>query len=378
MRILHINCNYIGTALHQLMIEKLDALGVENEVFVPTYDRNVAVIKPNANVYVSECFNKCDRLLFDYKQVKIIKAIEEHYDVKSFDLIHAYTLFTDGNAARELSEKYGIPYVVAVRNTDVNVFLKKIFFLRNRGIKTLLHADKVFFLSESYHKQVVGKYIPRKQTDRLNAKVDIIPNGIDDFWFANKPILKKDIDKSCINLIYAGGIDKNKNILSTQKAMGILRARGIQTHLTVVGKINDKAEYERIIRDNNTTYIPVQPKEKLIEIYRKNDIFVMPSIHESFGLVYAEALSQGLPVVYTRGQGFDGQFKEGEVGYSVDCCSLKSIADAIEKIVFTYFEFNVIGRAKKFMWESLAKKYLHEYEILIDEEDNESNNCIPR
>jgi len=45
----------------------------------------------------------------------------------------------------------------------------------------------------------------------------------------------------------------------------------------------------------------------------------MPSITETFGLVYAEALSQGLPVLYTRGQGFDRQFEEGEVGYAVDC-----------------------------------------------------------
>ena len=58
MRILHINCNYIGTNLHQLMIEKLDKMGIENEVFVPTYDKSISVIKPNKNVYVSECFSK--------------------------------------------------------------------------------------------------------------------------------------------------------------------------------------------------------------------------------------------------------------------------------------------------------------------------------
>ena len=43
MRILHINCNYIGTNLHQLMIEKLDKMGIENEVFVPTYDKSISV-----------------------------------------------------------------------------------------------------------------------------------------------------------------------------------------------------------------------------------------------------------------------------------------------------------------------------------------------
>ena len=42
----------------------------------------------------------------------------------------------------------------------------------------------------------------------------------------------------------------------------------------------------------------------------------MPSITETFGLVYGEALSQGLLIIYTKGQGFDGQIKEKLAGYS--------------------------------------------------------------
>ena len=220
MRILHINCNYIGTTLHQLMIEHLDSLGYDNLVFVPTYDKNVAVIKPNDNVYVSECFNKWDRLFFDYKQQKIIKTIEEHYDVASFDLIHAYTLYTDGNAARVLSEKYGIPYVVAVRNTDVNDFLKKMIHLRKRGLKTLFAAKEVFFLSDAYRRQVFEKYIPQKYQEEIKKKTHIIPNGIDEFWFENTPEKGKTTDKKHIKLVYAGRIDKNKNIPTTQKEIG--------------------------------------------------------------------------------------------------------------------------------------------------------------
>lgn len=71
MKVLHINCNYIGTTLHQLMIEELQEKGIENEVFVPTYDKKIATITPNNNVYVSECFKKWDRLAFDYKQKKL-------------------------------------------------------------------------------------------------------------------------------------------------------------------------------------------------------------------------------------------------------------------------------------------------------------------
>ena len=74
--VLHINCNYIGTPLHQTMVEHLSALGIDNLVFVPTYNANTAIIKANSNVRVCECFTKWVRLLFDYNQSKIIAGFE--------------------------------------------------------------------------------------------------------------------------------------------------------------------------------------------------------------------------------------------------------------------------------------------------------------
>lgn len=363
MRILHINCNYIGTTLHQLMIEHLDALGYDNQVFVPTYDKNIAVIKPNDNVYVSECFNKWDRLVFDYKQQKIIKAIEERYDVASFDLIHAYTLYTDGNAARVLSEKYGVPYVVAVRNTDVNDFFKKMVHLRKRGLKTLLVAKKVFFLSEAYRRQVFEKYIPQKYQEEIKKKTQIIPNGIDEFWFENTPEQGKAIDKKHIKLVYAGRIDKNKNIPTTQKAMETLRKQGYETTLTVVGKVQDEKEFQIIKNDPYTICLSAMPKEKLIDVYRASDIFVMPSFTESFGLVYAEAMSQGLPVIYSKGQGFDNQFPEGVVGYSVNSRDYRSVAEGINKVIenYTYISKDVVSLSHKYNWDKISMEYCNVY-----------------
>ena len=360
MRVLHINCNYIGTALHQHMIENLDRLGYENRVFVPTYDRNLSVIVPNDNVSVCECFKKWDRVLFDYKQKKIRRAVEQTYTVSDFDLIHAYTLFTDGNCARILSEKYHIPFVVAIRNTDVNNFFRQMPHLRHRGVKTMLCAKAVFFLSEAYRRQVFENYIPKKYWKQIEKKTFIIPNGIDDFWFENCYDTPKSLsDKKKIRLIYAGKIDKNKNISATQQAMALLREKGYEITFTVVGKAMEKAVFESIVKDPFTTYFPAMPKEKLIEKYRDSDIFVMPSFTESFGLVYAEAMSQGLPVVYSKGQGFDNQFPEGTVGYHVSPYDVRDIADGIEKVVENYDKIknNVVFSAKSFNWSEISEKY---------------------
>ena len=360
MRIFHINCNYVGTTLHQIMVENLGQLNYDNQIYVPVYSKDVSVIEPNENVCVSECFKKWDRLVFDYKQGKIYKDIVSKFNVSDYDIIHAYTLFTDGNSARKLSEKYDVPYVVAVRNTDVNTFFRYMPHLRNRGIKTMLNASAVFFLSEAYRKQVFDNYIPLKYHKAIMDKTYIIPNGIDDFWLNNKQEQLSGIrnDKT-LKLIYAGRIDKNKNIPTTQKAMGILRNEGYDVTLTVVGRIEDKSEFEEIIKDSFTTYIPNQKKDGLIKLYREHDVFVMPSFTESFGLVYAEAMSQGLPVVYSAGQGFDEQFENGRVGYSVDAHAPESVAEGIKNTIENYSAIRTEATecARKFKWSEIVLQY---------------------
>ena len=363
MRVLHINCNYIGTTLHQLMVEELTRNGVTNEVFVPTYDRNISVINVNNNVCISECFKKWDRVLFDYKQSKIIKAIEERYDVASFDLIHAYTLFTDGNVARTLSEKYGIPFVVAVRNTDVNDFFKKMIHLRSRGVRTMLAAEKVFFLSTSYMNTVFRRFIPHKTKELVAKKTEIIPNGIDDYWFENLYLernyeeLKKRIKQKNIKIVYAGGIDTNKNITTTCRAIELLKKEGWKVEFTVVGKIRDESVYKEI--KDKVRYLNAMPKERLIDVYRNADIFVMPSKLESFGLVYAEAMSQGLPVVYSKNQGFDGQFEDGVVGFRVTWNDAAECADIIKRITYEYEAISkrCLHYAEKYKWNVICKRY---------------------
>ena len=368
MRVLHLNTNYTYSALHQLMIEALEQTGnIDSHVFMSTFNKNLGVVTPRKNICVCECVRKRDRLFFFHKQRKIRKALEKNIKVAGFDLIHAYTLFTDGNCARSISRKYGIPYVVAVRNTDVNAFFRLQPHLHGRGVQIMRDAAAVFFLSEAYRRQVFEKYVPEKYREEIRKKTYIIPNGIDEFWFSHAPEGPKTLGQGPVKLIYAGRIDSNKNIPTTQKAMALLRAQGYETTLTVVGKVKEPKVLETIQQDAWTTCLPAMPKEKLVAAYRSTDIFVMPSLYESFGLVYAEAMSQGLPVIYSRGQGFDKQFPEGQVGFAVDSRSPESVAEGIKKVIDNYAEIaaNCIPSIEKFRWHSLCQAYSEVYKQIV-------------
>lgn len=92
----------------------------------------------------------------------------------------------------------------------------------------------------------------------------------------------------------------------------------------------------------------------------ENDLFVMPSHSETFGLVYLEALSQGLPVLYTKGQGIDGVFT-ASVGEAVNSRSVSSIGDGIKKIIQKYDSYKSIDDMSGYSWFSIAKKYKQIY-----------------
>ena len=102
-------------------------------------------------------------------------------------------------------------------------------------------------------------------------------------------------------------------------------------------------------------------------MYRKSDIFIMPSRYESFGLVYGEAMSQGVPVIYTKGQGIDGYFKEGEVGYSVNPKDISDIVKKIEMIIHNYNKIskNCYSLVDNFSWEKITKTYHSIYMSIV-------------
>ena len=68
-------------------------------------------------------------------------------------------------------------------------------------------------------------------------------------------------------------------------------------------------------------------------------------------------------MIYSRGQGFDGQFIDGEIGYSIDPSSPKDIADKVVCVMQNYemLSANCTQRYRKFNWDRIASEYLTIY-----------------
>lgn len=365
MRVLHVNSYYRKGVFYKHLFDKLVEQGIDISVYIPIsqnpdslymdYGEYTRIVKTNG---------KYDRYFFLLKQHKIINNISKEYSITDFNILHAHSLFTNGHIASKLNAEYGVPYIVSVRNTDVNLFLKHMIHLRGIGVNIMLNAETVIFISPSYRDFVIERYIPPKNRAEILSKSIIIPNGIDEFWLHNLNKKTRSKDERNLNLITVGGINNNKNQLTVAKAAELLCRSGYKVVYTIVGNIEDKVVYRKLMKYSFIRHIDNCSKEELINYYRQADIFIMPSIAETFGLVYAEAMSQGLPIIYSAGQGFDGQFSEGEVGYAVDCLNKDDVVMKLNAIIINYTEISnrCTFYCMKFDWVNITKEYVDLYE----------------
>ena len=364
MKVLHICPGYLQRQLYDKLFLALQSIKVFNEVFA-LYVNNPIYISDNTYNFkvLDKKFNIFDRLLYYRKQYVIYDKICKEYSLNEFNIIHAHTLFSSGFSAFLLHKKFRLPYIVTIRNTDINIFFKYMLHLRCIGRTIMNNAQNITFLSSSYRDFVVTKYFAKKDRQIILDKSVVIPNGIDEFFLENKFVVKRATNIKFIKLIYVGEIYSNKNIESTIKVCKLLFAKGYNVKYTIVGEILN-SKYHKIISKNSfIDYHPKSSKEEVVSFLRDSDIFILPSIHETFGLVYAEAMSQGLPVIYSKGQGFDGQFENGAVGYAVNCFDYIEIMERIIDLYNNYHSVSsrCISLVDKFSWLTIAKDYKRIY-----------------
>lgn len=353
MRVLQLISYYNDNFYHDMMKEMISA-GIDVRVCFPRKKGSDISADMEEFVDTFEAFDSADRFLFSLKERKILTRIISLYKSDGFSIIHAHTLFSDGYLAYRLNKIFGIPYIVAIRAADVNVFFKYRLNLRKIGRDILKGAERVIFISENYRNKVLNNYVNGADRIALNKKSMVIPNGIDKFFLSN-PYDRNRRSVQSAKLLTVGFIYPRKNQLTVAKSINV---KNIENY-TVIGKILKKSYADKIFNIPNVNHKNFMNKSELIKEYRNSDIYVMPSIHETFGLTYIEAMTQGLPVIYSKGQGIDGFFNNGEIGFAVNPKSITDIQEKVGWIINDYDRMakNCVDRAKQFSWKNVINEY---------------------
>ncbi len=166
----------------------------------------------------------------------------------------------------------------------------------------------------------------------------ILPLGILD-RNSNKQQLAS--TNSIVKLLYVSRLENRKGTLYFLKALKVLINKGYRFSVDIIGADRKHApdnqsfksyteETLTELRDFVTFHGFVSDLE---EFYRNADIFVVPSIYESFGLIYAEAMMWGLPSVATTGGGIPEVVSDGLDGLLAIPKDVPSLVEKIERLI---------------------------------------------
>lgn len=144
-------------------------------------------------------------------------------------------------------------------------------------------------------------------------------------------------ERSCINVLCVSRIDYQKN----QLALVELLAARPDCRLTLVGPLTAqwyadkiKARVRELGVGDRFTLVPGLPpgSAELEAAFASADVFVLPSVHEPFGIVALEAMARGIPLIASNVGGLPDFVQDGTNGLLFDPSASSGLVDAFDRL----------------------------------------------
>lgn len=123
---------------------------------------------------------------------------------------------------------------------------------------------------------------------------------------------------------------------------------------------------------DRVTFLPPQPPDRLVEVYRAADLVAVPSYNESFGLVALEAQASGTPVLAAAVGGLGTAVRHEHSGLLVSGHRTPDWAGALEYLLDDPARLRAMGEhavahAAGFSWAHTADKLLGSYTAALSD-----------
>jgi glycosyltransferase involved in cell wall biosynthesis len=212
------------------------------------------------------------------------------------------------------------------------------------------------------------------------AKIHTIPNGVDNHRFQSSET-KSDIRRrlgikdAARILLTVGRNHPKKGFSRIPEVLQSLLAHDKNILWMLVGPGHDeviaKAKHlgvqdALLVRELTRQGSPDVPSQELIDLYHAADIFVFPTLIETFGIVVIEAMAAGLPVVSTRVPGVQELVSHGTNGFLSDADDMSSIVKHIQSLsndraLYERVRQQALAAAKRYDWSTIADEYQRLY-----------------
>jgi glycosyltransferase involved in cell wall biosynthesis len=298
-------------------------------------------------------------ITYSWKANKFIKKL---MDEKDYDVCHAFFGIPCGAIAYLLRKK--IPYIVSLRGSDVPGFNSRFGFqyvFLKPIIKSIWKNAGAVVANSKGLKELALLTSPEQE-------ISVIYNGIDVSEF--KPDLNRTNHGNELRIVCVSRLIERKGIKYLIEAIGKLKDKNIR--LVLVGEGNQEEELKKLAQDRGISNI-VDFKgyishDNIADIYRKSDVFVLPSLNEGMSNALLEGMASGLTVIVTN-TGGTVELMDGN-GIIVPMGDSDAIVEAIRRIMDYPDErkrMNIKSRkiAELMDWKAVGESYLRLYEDVI-------------
>ena len=272
------------------------------------------------------------------------------------DIIHSHGSILSGTLSYLLSKKLKVPFIITEHQGPFSMTSDSYWKLLWTSF-IMQKADAVLTVSDHLKQEILNSGIRPK-------KIIVTYNPVDTDLF-----IQKTNTEITHNILFVGRLDNFKGGLRCVKAFEKITEKHPKYTFTIVGDgedyapiknyIEGKAFKEKIVLKGSLS------KAKIAKEMQRADFFVFPSRHESFGLVIAEAISCGLPVIVGN-QTASKEYVSKDCGLLVPPDDVDAMATAMEQLISTFTAYNANAMHKQmvadFGFEAFGKKLKFIYE----------------
>lgn len=295
-----------------------------------------------------------------YYVLWFLKGFKTGKQFKDIDIIHAHGSILSGTLSYLLSKKLKIPFIITEHQGPFTMTSEN-FWKRNWTKYIMQKADAVLAVSNHLKQEILDTHIHPKQ-------IYVTHNPV------NTQLFKLKSNHLFKNMLFVGRLDNFKGALRCVIAFEKIHLLLPNWTFTIVGDGEDYKPIESYLKNNKALQKKIFLKGKLSKVeiadeMQRSDFLVLPSKHESFGLVIAEALSSGLPVIVGN-KTAPKEFVNHENGLLIPSYDINELAKSMEVMInsLSLFDAQCIRQKiiENFGFENFEKKITNIYQSIIN------------
>jgi N-acetyl-alpha-D-glucosaminyl L-malate synthase BshA len=252
---------------------------------------------------------------------------KNHYDV-----VNTHFAIPSGPTGVVLSRLFKTPLVLTIIGGDIYDPSKRLSPGRNVVMRAVVRR----VLDSSSQIIAISEDIKRRAREDLQCRteIEVIHYGLTTPRFEEKSRSELGIPEDDLVLISIGRLIRRKALDDLLRALSGLEYD--DWRLLIVGdgpeepRLRDLAE--RLGLSSRVEFLGAVWGERKFQYLAASDVFVLPSVHEGFGLVFLEAMFCGLPVIASSVGGQTDFLKDGETGFLVPVGDVDALADRVLRL----------------------------------------------